>query len=293
MSCESRLLISLSPNGMMEIWTERPASRAKRGGTEKATILGRRVRSFEHRHSLDGFKQQRRSTNAGAWLAVLGGLSPAPTPTGLQLSIVASSFKYNRDQEQAAGLLGFKYLAAAGYPTSAAADVWKHVMAEQDATAIGHRRKPGPEYQDGFFNTPPVRDAESISRQSQKKIRGYRQGRWGGAVCGRLSRLICQNGSTPRSSSMTLAGPNTSLQQLAGDGWSGDLLAARAANSIDFAATRGICLPASNSTKGAIAAGYSQPQALSGTWVWHCSIRQARRRQICFGRVSSPLTRRQ
>jgi len=247
---------SMSPNGMMEVWTGlllRVQSEA-----ELATILGHEFAHFELRHSLDGFKQQRRSTNAGAWLAVLGGLSNTNT-SGLQLSVIASSFKYNRDQEQAADLLGFRYLAAAGYPTSAAPDVWRHVMAEQDATAVGHGRRPKPEYQDGFFNTHPASARRAIYLEAESKKIGD-TGKDDGAA--RLRAAIAPHLPEWLDAQVKLndfGGTEYILEQLAGNGWSGDLLYARGelyrlrgnprdlATSIDF-------------YKGAIAAGYRQPQ---------------------------------
>lgn len=144
---------TMLPNGTMTIWSG--LLLRSRSEAELATVLGHEFAHFELRHSLNGFKQRRTASDIMAWAMVLGGLSGTNTNM-LQFSLVGSMFRFNREQEQSADLLGLKYLAQSGYPAQAAADVWTHLMAEADATRIGRKRKPKQHYSAGFFDTHPT-----------------------------------------------------------------------------------------------------------------------------------------
>lgn len=141
------------PNGAMIIWSG--LLLRARSEAELAAVLGHEFAHFELRHSLNGFKQRRTASDIGAWITVLGGI--ANTPTGdVQISLLGSMFQYKREQEESADLLGLRYLGASPYPAMAASDVWRHVMAEADATATGRKQKAKQRYSAGFFDTHPT-----------------------------------------------------------------------------------------------------------------------------------------
>ncbi|MFL6726008.1 MAG: M48 family metalloprotease [Sphingomicrobium sp.] len=142
----------MAPNGSMTVWSGLLLRVHNEG--ELGAVLGHEFGHFELRHSLAAFKHKRSSTDALAWLSVLGGANQSFAL--LQLSIIGSMFRYDRDQEREADLQGLKYLASSPYPAQAAVDVWKTAMAEADATLVGRGRKPHQHYNAGFFDDHPT-----------------------------------------------------------------------------------------------------------------------------------------
>lgn len=144
---------SMMPNGAMQVQSGL-LLRVRNEG-ELATVLGHEFAHFELRHSLNGFKNRRTATDVMAWVTVLGGISN--TPTGdTQLLLAGSIYRFDRDQETAADLLGLKYLAQSGYPAHSASEIWQSLIAEQDATARGRKLKAKQRYSAGFFDTHPT-----------------------------------------------------------------------------------------------------------------------------------------
>jgi len=144
---------SMAPNGTMRVWSG--LLLRVRNEAELGAILAHEFAHFELRHTLAAFKHQRTASDLFAWAGVIGGLTN--TNVGLlQWSLVGSIFRFSREQEEQADLLSFKYMAASPYPASAEADVWQHIMAESDETAIGRKKKPRQHYIAGFFDTHPT-----------------------------------------------------------------------------------------------------------------------------------------
>lgn len=247
---------SMAPNGTMVVWTG--LLMRARNEAELAAILGHEFAHFELRHSLNGFKQRRGASDLAAWVQVLGAVANTDTQD-TQISILASMFRFNRDQEQAADLLGIKYMASGGYPATAASEVWQHIMAEDDATAIGRGRKPRQNYADGYFDTHPssLRRATYLSAEAAKL---------GGAD------------SDPRAEPLRMAtakhlpvwldaqiklndfgGTEYLLDQLAKQqGWTGDLLFARGELYRQRGAPRDL-VASTGFYREAIAKGYNKP----------------------------------
>jgi beta-barrel assembly-enhancing protease len=144
---------TMRPNGVMTVWTG--LLLRTRSEAELGAVLGHEFSHFELRHTLKGFKNRRTSSDIAAWAAVLGGITNTDT-RDLQMSLVGSMFRYNREQEEEADLLGLKYLANSPYPSSAAARTWANIMAEADATAAGRKIKSKHRYTAGFFDTHPT-----------------------------------------------------------------------------------------------------------------------------------------
>jgi predicted Zn-dependent protease len=144
---------SMMPNGAMQVQSGL-LLRVRNEG-ELAAVLGHEFAHFELRHTLAGFKNRRTAGDVMAWVSVLGGITNTPTGDA-QLSLLGSIFRFNRDQEIEADLLGLKYLAQSGYPAHSASEIWQSLMAEQDATARGRKLKAKQRYSAGIFDTHPT-----------------------------------------------------------------------------------------------------------------------------------------
>lgn len=100
-----------------------------RNEAELASILGHEFAHFELRHSLLRFRQPRSDSDIFAWTSLLKaisatyGMGTTTSMNGLQVAIYGAFMRYSRDQERAADILGFGYMANARYRPSAAAEV--------------------------------------------------------------------------------------------------------------------------------------------------------------------------
>ena len=216
---------SMMPNGCMEVWSG--LILRARNEAELAAVLGHEFAHFELRHSLLGFKAQRGATNVMAWISVLGAMTNRDVGSA-NLSIVASLYRFDRTQETQADLLGFKYMAASGYPAKAAADVWQEHMAEEDATAIGRGLKPRQKYQADIFDSHPtdLKRADYLSKAAAQLPDGgdARSVQYKAAIAPYLPRLLAA-----QTKMNDFGGSDFILNSLAADGgWSGELLFARA-----------------------------------------------------------------
>lgn len=144
---------TMMANGAMEVWSG--LLLRARDEAELAAVLGHEFAHFELRHGLNGFKNRRGASDVMAWMSVLGGISNTPVGDA-NLSLVASTYRFNREQETEADLLGLKYLAGSGYPAASASQVWQSLIAEEDAGALGRKQKPKQRYSAGFFDTHPA-----------------------------------------------------------------------------------------------------------------------------------------
>jgi len=247
---------SMAPNGTMIVWTG--LLMRARSEAELAAILGHEFAHFELRHSLNGFKQRRGATDLAAWVQVLGAVANTNTQD-TQVSILASMFRFSREQEQAADLLGIKYMASAGYPATAAADVWQNIMAEDDASAIGRGRKPRQNYADGYFDTHPssLRRATYLTAEAAKL---------GGTTSDPRTEALRAATATHWTSWLDaqikindFGGTEYLLDQLSRQsGWTGDLLFARGELYRQRGAPRDLVASA-GFYRDAIAKGYTKP----------------------------------
>jgi predicted Zn-dependent protease len=118
-----------------------------RNEAELAAVLGHEFAHFERRHSLAGFRNRRTGSDVMAWAALAGavatgmGASPTMSSRELQLTVLGGLASYDRRQEREADLLGFGYMARAGYRPGSAAEVWRVLMNEADASAEGRHRR--------------------------------------------------------------------------------------------------------------------------------------------------------
>ncbi|MFC3212789.1 M48 family metallopeptidase [Novosphingobium panipatense] len=246
---------SMMPNGAM--FVQSGFLLRVRNEGELAAVLGHEFAHFELRHGLNGFKNRRTGTDVMAWVTVLGGLSNTPTGNA-QLSLVGSIFRFNRDQETAADLLGLKYIAQSGYPAHSASEIWKSLMAEQEATARGRKLKAKQHFTAGFFDThpTPLSRAVYLAQEADKLPAGGdpRKQELQDALAPYLPRFLAAQNKLN-----DFGGTDYILSNLAArSGWTSDLLFARGELYRARANPRDLQL-ASQFYREAKAAGYAAP----------------------------------
>ncbi len=216
---------TMMANGCMEVWSG--LLLRIRSEAELAAVLGHEFGHFELRHRLMGFKAQRATSDATAWLALLGVMTRTPTGNS-RLSLLGSFYRFGRDQEAAAELMGMRDMATSGYPTKAASDVWRQVMAEQDAVEIGHGRKAKHHYSAGYFDSHPSELSRALTLEAaagktpggnDARAEEYRQ-----AIAPYLPKLLAAQIKLNE-----VGGSDFIISSLAAQtGWTGELLFARA-----------------------------------------------------------------
>jgi predicted Zn-dependent protease len=176
---------------------------------------------------------------------------------------LASYFSFGRTQEEEADLLGQKYLGSSQYPSMAASEIWIHLMAEEDASAIGRKRKPRQSYNVGYFASHPASlKRATYLREGAKQIGDAGDPVRGGhraAIAPHLPLMLAD-----QIKSNDFGGTEYLLTQLAADGgWTGDLLFARAEMYRNRGNPRDL-VSATAFYQGAIAAGNASPEVKRG-----------------------------
>ncbi|MDJ0275368.1 M48 family metalloprotease [Sphingomonas sp. 2R-10] len=128
---------SMTPNGTMRVFSG--LLLRVRNEAELGAILGHEFGHFELRHTVTLFKAHRSGTDLLSWAAVFASMSPGygarSNFNDLQWSVYGSLYRYGRDMEREADLLGLGYLNAGTLRPQAAASVWRNVMAEGEASS--------------------------------------------------------------------------------------------------------------------------------------------------------------
>lgn len=128
---------SMSPNGTMRVFTG--LLLRMRSEAELAAVLGHEFGHFERRHNLERFKASRSGSDMLSWATMLTAMSGSyqaqSSFNSLQLSVYGGLFRYQRDNEREADLLGLSYLNASTLRPQAAAQVWRNAMGEAEASA--------------------------------------------------------------------------------------------------------------------------------------------------------------
>lgn len=120
---------TMSANGIMVIHTGLLAR--LHSEAELAAVLGHEFGHFEQRHSLKRFRARRGAGDAMSWISLIGAVTNTPTAS-TNNSIVAGYFRFNRDEEVEADLLGVQFVQASRYRLRASG-VWIRLVAEEDA----------------------------------------------------------------------------------------------------------------------------------------------------------------
>lgn len=247
---------TMMANGAMEVWSG--LLLRTRNEAELASVLGHEFAHFELRHSLSGFKNRRGTGDVMAWMSVLGGISNTPVESA-NLSLLGTTYRFNRDQETEADLLGLKYLAKSGYPAASASQAWQSLMAEEDASASGRKQKAKQKYSAGFFDSHPAsltrasylaKEAALLPAGGDERTKPYND-----AIAPYLPRFL-----SAQIKLNDFGGSEYILGNLAQrSGWNGDLLFARAELHRARANPRDLQM-ASQFYREAKQAGYTDPQ---------------------------------
>ncbi|MFD1789011.1 M48 family metalloprotease [Sphingomonas floccifaciens] len=149
---------SMSPNGTMRIYTGlllRASSEAELGA-----VLGHEFGHFERRHSLQRFKAQRSSADVLSWAALLTSMAGTRQAyrdfNSIQISVLGTLQRFNRDQEREADMLGIGYLNGGELRPHSASRMWRTLIMESEASASARGlRKPDFEH-NSFFSSHPA-----------------------------------------------------------------------------------------------------------------------------------------
>jgi tetratricopeptide (TPR) repeat protein len=129
---------TMSPNGTMRVYSG--LLLRVRSEAELAAVLGHEFGHFEQRHTLAEFKAHRTGTDLAQWAMVLASMSNSYAVNrsfnDLQLSIYGGFYRFDRDQEREADLVGIGYLNTSALQPQAASRVWQNVMGEIQASAV-------------------------------------------------------------------------------------------------------------------------------------------------------------
>ena len=123
---------SMAANGAMRVHTG--LLLRTRNEAELGAVLGHEFGHFEMRHGVQRFKSQRGVTDVTAWAQVLASMSSSydvrRSYQNLELSVFGHFFRYVRDQEREADLVGIGYLNNSDLRPQSAAVVWQNFMGE-------------------------------------------------------------------------------------------------------------------------------------------------------------------
>lgn len=134
---------TMSLNGTMRVFSG--LLLRMRNEAELAAVLGHEFGHFERRHGLNQFKAARTGTDLLAWGMLLASMSPSydarRTYQSLEISIYGNLYRYSRDHEREADLLGLGYLNRSSLAPQAASQVWQNLMGEMEASALARGLK--------------------------------------------------------------------------------------------------------------------------------------------------------
>jgi beta-barrel assembly-enhancing protease len=210
----------MSPNGMMRVWTGMLLR--VRNEAELAAVLGHEFAHFEERHTLAAFRQRRTASDLMVWTSLLGNSGAL-----IGSAALGSMFRFSREQETAADVRGFGYLAASGYRTGAFADVWERLMDEADATSVGRRQTIKRYRGVAFFDDHPT----DLARATYLRAMAARQGDTGDTGEARFRAAMKSWQMEFLADQVQLndfAGTECLLGQMADGNWTAELLYARA-----------------------------------------------------------------
>ncbi|MBH1997897.1 MAG: M48 family metalloprotease [Sphingomonadaceae bacterium] len=219
---------TMSPNGTMRIFSG--LLLRVRNEAELAAVLGHEFGHFERRHSLARFKAQRSGTDLLSWAGVFATLGNTyqsySNLNSLQLSVYGQIFRFNRDQEREADMLGLGYLNRSSLRPQAASVVWQNLMSEQEASAAARGlRKPNFD-RIAFFATHPP-EAERANTLAEWAVpdaasRDLGANRYAAALASWLPTFL-----DDQIKLNDFGGSDYIISSLAENGWTAPLLVAR------------------------------------------------------------------
>jgi predicted Zn-dependent protease len=209
------------PNGAIQVWSG--LLLRMRDEAELGAVLGHEFAHFEQRHSLAMQHRMLGANDLGAWTALFAG-SAAPL---IQLIATANTFSFSRAQESEADSLGMRFVAAAGYDPRRFADVWSRQMDEADATAAGRKQRSHRYDNVHLFATHPT-DLQRMTALRAAAAALPAGGATEAMAYAAAMRPWRRAFLADQIKLNDFGGTDYLLTQLAGDGWSEDLLFARA-----------------------------------------------------------------
>ena len=134
---------SMAPNGMMTVYSGlllRSESEA-----QMACVLGHEYGHFSEKHSLQGWRRAKSTSNWMLGLQFVAAFTGLPPETGQVINQVGSLlfYRYNREQESEADTIGFNLTAGADYRADECANVWENLIAENENSSFGSKRRRG------------------------------------------------------------------------------------------------------------------------------------------------------
>jgi predicted Zn-dependent protease len=228
---------SMAPNGMVIVHSGLLAR--VRSESQLAAVIAHEMGHYLLRHSLYNFRNVRAKASAMAFVSVgaaAGAGFAAGYATSVQTwidaarlinqSLLLALFRYSRQQEREADAFSIKLLDAAGYPPSAASDVWQQIIAERQESAAARGKKYRDRADSAFSTHPPSAERMVDLAASAREVanapneRQYEAGRetWKHTI-GPYRTMLLQE-------QVQLNDPGASLyliRSLAADGWDGML----------------------------------------------------------------------
>jgi predicted Zn-dependent protease len=165
---------TMAPNGFTEVWS---GLLLRCDDEELAFVLGHEASHFAESHSIVAYNAQKSRANTALALSIViaaagtVAAAGAGTPQDAQsiidatgnlvdavyLASIASFFRFSREQESEADMLGLKRSAAAGYRPGAAVEVWRDLRAETSTSDFERVRKADTRL--GIFDSHPLSSA--------------------------------------------------------------------------------------------------------------------------------------
>lgn len=220
---------TMSPNGTMRVLSG--LLLRVRNEAELGAVLGHEFGHFEKRHTLGKFKALRSGTDLLAWSALLASATPGyggvQTFRDLQFAVYGKLFRYGRDQEREADMLGISYLNRSSLQPQAAAMVWRNLMGEFEASAAARGLKK-PRFDRIAFTAshpPEAERAATLTALAAPEGAGRDTGaaRYRAALAPWLPLLL-----EDQIKLNDFGASDYLIQNLASDGWSAELWFARA-----------------------------------------------------------------
>jgi hypothetical protein len=138
---------SMAPNGMMQVWSG--LLLRVRNEAQLSAILGHEYTHYAHRHTLQTFRDLKNKTAAMTWFAFV------PFGFVVQLGLAGSVFSFSRDMEREADTGSIGLMVKAGYDPDQASKIWEQLRTEMDATALVRKQK-SHSNDNGIFATHPA-----------------------------------------------------------------------------------------------------------------------------------------
>jgi beta-barrel assembly-enhancing protease len=215
---------SMYPNGMMHIWSG--LLLRTQNEAQLAAVLGHEIGHYLRQHSLKRWRDIRSKTAAYGFLSVpLLFVSGGIGALALQMAMLGSIFANNREDEREADGFGLQLMEKRGLAPDQASVIWQQLIEERNATAKAQGKKKA-KAEPIFFATHP-QSAErmidlSVAAKAMQAIgKTYEDGK------DRFSAAVGPLRGSFFDDQLKLedfGGTDFLLQQLARDGWTGELL---------------------------------------------------------------------